>query len=457
MGKRQSQKQQGLEEKEEQRPQNRQGSEEKKEQQPQKQQGPEEKKEQRPQMQQRAGKKKENLPMQRKAEEAGECQPQVWQETEKDNQAWQEAKREKERQVIYWLNQIPFLGPATVGKMRNHVRDFLTLYNIEGTEWVSLGILKEGEGAYVDQAKKDFRKSVDEYHSLESRGIKFITILDRGYPQRLLSLPDAPLCLLVKGGLPKDDQPSAAIIGSRKATRYGLEVAKCFGRELALGGVQVISGLASGIDGAGHMGALEGGGFTYGILGCGINICYPKENWNLYRQVAERGGMVSEYRLGEPPQAKNFPIRNRIISGLSDVVLVVEAREKSGSLITVGIALEQGKDIFAVPGRITDPGSQGCNHLIRSGALLAGSPGDILEYFGVKFEKKLCLYEKSEKGLAKKEKMVYSCLDLQAKHLEDIVSQSGLSLSDCMMILLDLELKGYAERMGGNYYGRKLS
>ena len=298
---------------------------------------------------------------------------------------------------------------------------------------------------------------MDEYHSLESRGIKFITILDRGYPQRLLSLPDAPLCLLVKGGLPKDDQPSAAIIGSRKATRYGLEVAKCFGRELALGGVQVISGLASGIDGAGHMGALEGGGFTYGILGCGINICYPKENWNLYRQVAERGGMISEYRLGEPPQAKNFPIRNRIISGLSDVVLVVEAREKSGSLITVGIALEQGKDIFAVPGRITDPGSQGCNHLIRSGALLAGSPGDILEYFGVKFREKLCLYEKSEKGLAKKEKMVYSCLDLQAKHLEDIVSQSGLSLSDCMMILLDLELKGYAERMGGNYYGRKLS
>ena len=244
MGKRQSQKQQGLEEKEEQRPQNRQGSEEKEEQRPQNRQGSEEKKEQRPQMQQRAGKKKENLPMQRKAEEAGKCQPQVWQEAEKDNQAWQEAKREKERQVIYWLNQIPFLGPATVGKMRNHVRDFLTLYNIEGTEWVSLGILKEGEGAYVDQAKKDFRKSVDEYHSLESRGIKFITILDRGYPQRLLSLPDAPLCLLVKGGLPKDDQPSAAIIGSRKATRYGLEVAKCFGRELALGGVQVISGLA---------------------------------------------------------------------------------------------------------------------------------------------------------------------------------------------------------------------
>ena len=191
-------------------------------------------------------------------------------------------------------------------------------------------------------------------------------------------------------------------------------------------------------------------------MGCGINICYPREHYQLYEEIVRSGGMISEYRLGEPPVARNFPVRNRIISGLSDGILVVEAREKSGSLITVEQGLNQGKDIFAVPGRITDPGSAGCNQLIQNGAYPVNSPGDILEYFGIRFQKKLSLHEKNEKGLAKKEKMVYSFIDLHPKHLEDIVSECGLPLSECMMILLDLELKGFVTSFGGNYYGRKL-
>lgn len=359
--------------------------------------------------------------------------------------------------TIYWLNKMPFLGPVSIRKMRCHAGNFSGIYNIEGTEWVREGILKEQELEYFSEAKKDFTKAVSEYHSLEGQGIKFITILDSNYPQRLLDLPDSPVGLFVKGELPKDSIPTVAIIGSRNATQYGLQAARCFGKELAREGVQIISGLAAGIDGSGHKGALEGGGSTYGVLGCGINVCYPKENFYLYEQIRERGGIISEYRLGEPPRARNFPIRNRIISGLSDAVFVVEAREKSGSLITVGIALEQGKEVFALPGRITDLGSRGCNQLIQSGAALVSNPGDLLEYFGIKFCKKLYLYEKSEKGLAKKEKMVYSCLDLQVKHLEDIVNQSGLPLSECMMILLDLELRGFIQCTGGSYYGRKLS
>ena len=235
-----------------------------------------------------------------------------------------------------------------------------------------------------------------------------------------------------------------------------MEIAECFGRELAKEGIQIVSGLAAGIDGAGQKGALEGGGDTYGVLGCGINICYPREHYQLYEEIVRSGGMISEYRLGEPPVARNFPVRNRIISGLSDGILVVEAREKSGSLITVEQGLNQGKDIFAVPGRITDPGSAGCNQLIQNGAYPVNSPGDILEYFGIRFQKKLSLHEKNEKGLAKKEKMVYSFIDLHPKHLEDIVSECGLPLSECMMILLDLELKGFVTSFGGNYYGRKL-
>lgn len=362
-----------------------------------------------------------------------------------------------ENEVIYWLIQFPFLGPVTIQAMKDHAGSFQGIYNIEGMEWAMRGLLKEEEGARFERAKKDFQKVQWEYHSLESRGIKFTTCLDEIYPKRLRPFANAPTALFVKGELPREDQPALAIIGSRNATQYGLEAARYFGKELAREGVQIISGLAAGVDGAGQSGALEGGGSTYGILGCGINICYPKENYGLFERVVKSGGMISEFCLGEPPRARNFPVRNRIISGLSDGVFVVEARKKSGSLITVGLALEQGKDVFALPGRITDPGSQGCNQLIQTGASLVNGPGDILEFFGIKFEKKLSLHEKSEKGLAKKEKMLYSFIDLQPKHLEDIVNQSGLPLSECMMILLELELSGLIQRTGGNYYGRKLS
>ncbi len=364
---------------------------------------------------------------------------------------------QEENEVIYWLCQFPFLGPATIRRMREHAGSFRGIYNIEGMDWAMWGVLKEGEGEWFQRAKKDFQKVLQEYHSLEARGIKFITCLDQEYPRRLKPLPDAPTALFVRGGLPREDQPSLGIIGSRNATQYGLEVARYFGKELARNGVQIISGLAAGVDGAGQTGALEGGGCTYGILGCGINICYPRENYGLFERVVKSGGIITEFCLGEPPRARNFPIRNRIISGLSDGIFVAEARERSGSLITVGLALEQGKDVFALPGRITDPGSRGCNQLIQTGASLVNGPGDILEFFSIKFEKKLSLHEKSEKGLAKKEKMLYSFIDLQPKHLEDIVNQSGLPLSECMMILLELELSGLIQCTGGNYYGRKLS
>lgn len=368
---------------------------------------------------------------------------------------------DKQKEIIYWLCRLPSLasvsiGPVTIGRMLQIGGSFSGLYNIEGMEWAKAGILSEKMAERLEQAKEKFSKTTEEYHSLSAKGIKFITILDEAFPNRLRTLPDCPVALSVKGNLPEDEKPSAAIIGSRNATTYGLEAARCFGRELAGEGVQIVSGLAYGIDGAGHRGALEGGGKTYGVLGCGINICYPREHYPLYEQAVKSGGVLTEYCLGERPQPRNFPVRNRIISGLSDCVLVVEAREKSGSLITAGLALEQGRDVFAVPGRITDPGSAGCNQLIQSGAFLAASPGDIMEYFGIKYGKKLSLHEKNEKGLAKREKMLYACLDLQPKHLENIASESGLPLSECMMILLDLELKGFAVHTGGSYYGRRL-
>lgn len=361
---------------------------------------------------------------------------------------------EREREVIYWLCQIPFLGPDTMGKMREKAGSISALFNIEEKHWVEWKILNGGQAESLKKEKRNFVRTAEEYHTLGKRGIRFITILDKEYPNRLRQIKNYPWGIYVRGALPEDERASLAIVGSRLATRYGQELARCFGEELGRAGVQIVSGLAAGIDACGHGGALQGGGKSFGVLGCGINICYPKENYPLFERLAAEGGILSEFPLGSRPLAQHFPIRNRIISGLSDAVLVVEARERSGSLITAGLALDQGKEVFAVPGRATDPGSAGCNQLIQHGALLIQNPGDILEIFGIYYEKRLKIHEKNEKGLAKKEKMVYSVLDLQPKNIDDVVKEAGLPLSEGMMILLDLELKGFAVHEGGNYYSR---
>ena len=227
-------------------------------------------------------------------------------------------------------------------------------------------------------------------------------------------------------------------------------------RELAAAGVQVISGMALGIDGAGHEGALAGGGKTYAVLGCGVDQCYPRSNYELYESIPFHGGLISEYSLKTPPVPRNFPVRNRIISGLSDVILVIEAKEKSGSLITAQAGLEQGKEIYALPGRITDALSTGCNQLISEGAQVLFSPETVLENLGIFVKEKEKLSEKKQKGLAKKEKMVYSCLDFEPRHIEEIALRTGLSVSQSMDALLELELGGYAVRTAGLYYTKRL-
>ena len=222
-------------------------------------------------------------------------------------------------------------------------------------------------------------------------------------------------------------------------------------RELAAAGVQVISGMALGIDGAGHEGALAGGGKTYAVLGCGVDQCYPRSNYELYESIPFHGGLISEYSLKTPPVPRNFPVRNRIISGLSDVILVIEAKEKSGSLITAQAGLEQGKEIYALPALST-----GCNQLISEGAQVLFSPETVLENLGIFVKEKEKLSEKKQKGLAKKEKMVYSCLDFEPRHIEEIALRTGLSVSQSMDALLELELGGYAVRTAGLYYTKRL-
>ena len=203
-------------------------------------------------------------------------------------------------------------------------------------------------------------------------------------------------------------------------------------------------------------GALEAGGKTFAVLGCGADRCYPRENYGLFHKMETQGGVLSEFVPGTSPLPMNFPMRNRIISGLSDAVILVEAREKSGSLITADLALEQGKEVFAVPGRITDPLSRGCNRLIQNGAAVCLGPEDVLEAFGIKFEKKTRADKKTEKRLAKNENMVYSFLDSRSGTLEEIMDACGLSVTETMECLLKLELMGMVQGNGDQYYCRKL-
>lgn len=363
---------------------------------------------------------------------------------------------EEEKAYLYWFCQIPPLGAASIRKLWNAYGSFQQLYNIEGKQFVSQGLLNQNQAQCFENSKNKLDDSRKEYESLSKRNIRFITFLDPAYPERLTHIEAAPVGLYVKGKLPNEKSPSAAIIGARNCTSYGRQMAEWFGRELGNAGVSVISGLAAGIDGAGHQGALDGYGETFGVLGCGINICYPSENYLLYQAMEKRGGLISECRLKEAPAPKNFPMRNRIISGLSDFILVMEARKKSGSLITAELGLEQGKEIFALPGRTLDPLSEGCNQLIRDGAGILGSPEEILEYIGVSAPKLLTVHEKNQNGLAKKEKMLYSCLDLQPKHLEQLAIESGLSINECLGILLELEINGFIIETASHYYVKKL-
>lgn len=194
------------------------------------------------------------------------------------------------------------------------------------------------------------------------------------FPTRLREIPGAPGGLYVNGSLPRPDRPSVAIVGARMCSAYGKRQAFAFASELARCGVQIISGLAYGIDVYAHKGALAAGGLTYAVMGCGADVCYPKRNQEVYREIVESGGgILSEFPNQSEPSAWHFPIRNRIISGLADLVLVVEAKQRSGSLITADYALEQGRSVFALPGRVDEPLSEGCNYLIYQGAGIAYS------------------------------------------------------------------------------------
>ena len=225
---------------------------------------------------------------------------------------------------------------------------------------------------------------------VESLGISYVMFDEEAYPCKLRFIPDPPYGLFVKGRLPKEERPAVAIIGARACSEYGKRVAVEFAEKLTAYGIQIISGMARGIDSVSQSACVRAGGNTFAVLGNGVDICYPEELTELYNKIPDRGGLISAYAPGMPPVSANFPPRNRIISGLADVVLVVEARKKSGTLITVDMALEQGREVGIIPGRITDSLSQGCHELIKQGATVIVDVEQLVEILQHSFQLQDC-------------------------------------------------------------------
>ncbi|MDO4938497.1 MAG: DNA-processing protein DprA [Lachnospiraceae bacterium] len=358
--------------------------------------------------------------------------------------------------MFYYLSHIKEFGSVSILKLKDKFENLSDILQYSINDLRGLNLLNEIQISNLLNYYENLESVIKEYEYLLKSGIRYITVFDDDYPRKLREIINPPVVLFVKGELPQDDMPTVAIIGSRASTNYGNTVAEYFGECLADEGVGIISGMARGIDGRAHKGALKSvKGKTYAVLGGGVNVVYPRENVQIYDQIIdkERGGIISEMLPGTSAISQNFPMRNRIISGLSDIVLVIEAREQSGSMITVDLALEQGRDVLAVPGRVSDPMSRGCNLLIGNGAKIANSPSDVLELLNLSVKKITTFPEKNYNSLAKKEKIVYSTLDSAPKHLEEIVHQTGLPLRDVMSILLELEMKGFAVQISSNYYG----
>ena len=295
---------------------------------------------------------------------------------------------------------------------------------------------------------------------LHSLGIQIIQWATEKYPNYLANISDPPPLIYLKGTLLPEDERAVAVVGSRQATAYGLHVCQKICKELAWQGWTVVSGMARGIDSAAHRGALEGGGRTLAVWGTGVDVVYPTENLALSKEIASSGAILSEFPLGTPPEPGNFPVRNRIISGLSLGVTVVEGTVRSGSLITARMALEQGRQVFAVPGPVGRPGVEGPHRLIKEGAKLVESAEDIIEELLPMVDRKLHRDIKDlpvgeHPELNEKERQLWELLGMDPLHIDVIARAVDLALAETAELLLRLELKGLVKQLPGTFFVRE--
>ncbi len=363
----------------------------------------------------------------------------------------------------YWiaLKSIKGIGyvsfPALVDRFGSPAAVFsASVSDLQRTEGISSRIAT----AIVDFRGWDNIKA--ELELIHKYNVKIVTYRDESYPQQLLNVYDRPPYIYVRGNLNNEDI-NIAIVGSRAASTYGKYTTERISRDLALQGVTVVSGMARGIDSSAHRGAITAHGRTVAILGSGLDVIYPPENKKLFADIIENGAVISEFPMGTPPRSTNFPARNRIISGMSYGVVIVEAGEKSGSLITARLALEQGREVFAVPGSIDSAGSRGTNKLIKQGAKLIENTEDILEEILPQIEQRKPLKGFSTpetlnassprvEKLNAVEQKLYDLVSPKRMHIDDLISLTGFSSADILSALTTMELKGIVRQHPGKFF-----
>lgn len=358
-------------------------------------------------------------------------------------------------EIVYqhWFLSNEDISYSKKVKLIDYFYDSYNLYTAQKSTLINSGLLDEKiiNKFIENRAKYDLAK---EYENFTRTPFSFSTIERRDFPEKLKNIYDTPYGFYYLGKLP-DFNNCVSIVGARRCSAYGKKIAAELGYALGAAGFTVISGMARGVDSYGHRGCLEAEGNTVAVLGCGCDVIYPPENYLLYEEIAKSGAIISEYQLGANPVAMNFPRRNRIVSALSDIVIVVEAREKSGSLITADFALEQGKDIYVIPGRVGDSLSSGCNKLISQGAGVIWDINqfvkEISEIHG-KASVKVKVKRNSSKDLNPELLKVYNYFDLYPKNLSTVLEESGMDYLELLSHVLTLERMGLLSEAFKNNY-----
>ncbi len=354
-----------------------------------------------------------------------------------------------------WLQLLrtPGIGPVAFARLIEAFGSPSRALGASAAQWRDCGLTER----QVESLQQPIAEIEQDLQWLEEPNHHIITLDDPAYPQRLRDIPSAPPLLYVIGDVELLHYPQLAIVGSRNVSRAGQSTTRAFAEHLASSGLGITSGLAMGVDAAAHEGALRADGITLAVTGTGLDRVYPARHQALAREIAERGALISEFPLGTRPTAQNFPRRNRIISGLSLGTLVVEAALKSGSLITAKYAMEQGREVFAIPGSIHSPLAKGCHQLIRQGAKLVETSEHILEDLAGQMEIASPPPEKAsdnEQILDADHKRVLAAIDYHPTSVDMIITDSGLSAQEVSSILLIMELNGHIASEPGGYYVR---
>lgn len=350
------------------------------------------------------------------------------------------------------LHMHPGIGRAALFKLHQHFGSFTTAVKATSHGWQAAGVKPALFASLPDARSREFSTLLKKMDALS---IHLLSYWDDDYPVLLRTIYDPPAVLYMRGALP--DQDTLAIVGSRKATPAGLEFAQDLARQLSQQAICTVSGMARGVDSAAHRGALDGDGKTIAVLGCGVDHIYPRENARLYQQIIEQGAVISEHPPATRPAAGHFPGRNRIISGLSRGVLIVEAAAGSGSLITADFALDQGRELFASPGAINHPNSHGPHQLLKDGAQIVTDINDILQTLWpdkTPAAAKATNSSDASIDLEPAALAVYLLLDKKPRHHDEIARKCALTPMDLSVILLDLELRGGAKQLPGGHYIR---